>query len=233
MSRKKQTKFVPLSNEDLSRFWYCPNDKSALEIHQSRTVQSAYFTISRKNIDVGIQNAVALKKIPPEAMDQTRELIEYLFKHDETSEKAELVGTLCPKCGTAFSAPRLARIEQVGNSIGKTLYKSQVEIKSKRFGPFRVVDHFGLGGIFRQEQRQYQSGYLGMWGIYWLLRFPAILIVVILLFVFGLQLKIGRRWLPLGLILTIFGILAFIIWIVYTGTLASLIDLIPRLIGGY
>ena len=44
---RNEKEFNPLSNENLSKFWYCPDDQTPLQINYSRISRTPYFNINR------------------------------------------------------------------------------------------------------------------------------------------------------------------------------------------
>lgn len=104
---------TPLDQE-LSSFWYCPFDNNILQERQSRVAQNPNFFISRGKIDIGVNNAIAMKKIPPEAANHTAKIANYIFNIDRSKRIVELVSVTCKMCGKWFSAPRLSKIDGVG-----------------------------------------------------------------------------------------------------------------------
>ena len=57
--------------KELNQYWYCPKDGNVLQIYHSPRVQSPYFDIYRSDVEIGINNAVASKRISSEAIEQT------------------------------------------------------------------------------------------------------------------------------------------------------------------
>ena len=83
MTTQDEKKVANLDLEkELSRYWFCPNDRNMLQIHHTKQSQNPYFLINRKNIEIGIQNAIALRKIAPEAKEQTERLVNFIFEKD-------------------------------------------------------------------------------------------------------------------------------------------------------
>ena len=101
-------------DQELSLFWYCPFDHNILQERQSRVAQNPNFFISRGKIDIGVNNAIAMKKIPPEAANHTAKIASYIFDIDRSKRIVEFVSVTCKKCGKWLSAPRLRKIEGVG-----------------------------------------------------------------------------------------------------------------------
>lgn len=99
-------KIEPLSHADLRRFWYCPFDGQPLSPNTTRVMQTPYFLLTRDNLDLGIKNAYAMKKIPGESFFQTRILADYFFSNTDNHEM-NLVSVFCPECNNIFSVPRM------------------------------------------------------------------------------------------------------------------------------
>jgi hypothetical protein len=102
----------------LNKFWYCPHDNNLLQIRQSRIAQTPYFIITRKNVEVGINNAISMKKIPPEAATYTRETVTFFFNQAPSKEYIDLVSVSCKVCGTWLAAPKLSQFEDL--DVSKT-----------------------------------------------------------------------------------------------------------------
>lgn len=194
--------------KELSKYWFCPDDKNMLQIFHTKQSQNPYFVITRQNIDIGIQNAIALRKIAPEAKEQTREIVTLIFEKNPFREEVNLVGVRCNICGASFSAPKLRRIVngEFSKDRARAMFESTRSLETKHFGPFRVVDHFGIGRYVRGNGRSSTRGFFWLW----ILGIRTILMIVFLYYILGLELKIGKRWLPLGPILFIIGFISII-----------------------
>lgn len=93
--------------DDINELWKCPNDKFPLQIRMRSTfAQNPQFTVNRQNMEVGISNAIAMKKIPQEAATYTREIVNRLFLDNPTLDYIEMVGASCNKCGLVVSVPK-------------------------------------------------------------------------------------------------------------------------------
>ena len=102
-----------LGKKELSQFWFCPFDQNFLQERQSRLAQNPIFFISRGKIDIGVNNAIAMKKIPEEAATYTRNIATHIFENDESKRIVEFVSVTCKKCGKWLSAPKLSEVEGV------------------------------------------------------------------------------------------------------------------------
>ncbi|MHA2223986.1 MAG: hypothetical protein ACXAC8_02205 [Candidatus Hodarchaeales archaeon] len=196
--------------KELSKYWFCPNDNSMLQIYYTKESQSPYFVLSRQNIDIGIQNAIALRKIGPEAKEQTQKLVNYIFENDPSRKMINLVGVYCNACGAKFTAPKLKKIEEgdFSKDRARALYEQigQQALETKNYGPFRVVDHFNMGRYVRGGQQGSSRSFIWLW----ILGIRTILMMIVLYYILGLQMKVGKRWLPLGPILFIVGLIGTI-----------------------
>ncbi len=194
--------------KELSKYWFCPTDKNMLQIYYTKQSQNPYFVITRRNIEIGIQNTIALRKITPEAKEQTRELVALIFEKDPLREELNLVGVLCNVCGASYSAPKLRKIVngEISKDRARTMFESTRSLETKHFGPFRVVDHFGIGRFARGGRQSSSRRFFWLW----ILGICTILMIIFLYYILGLELKIEKRWLPLGPILFIFGLVAII-----------------------
>ena len=202
-----------MSSIDLSQFWYCPNDKIKLQNYVDRVSRESYFSVSRRHLEVGIQNAVALRKIPPEATNQTRGLLDFMFSQDPSIDTVELVGVVCPKCGARYSAPKVGRVEDVVNTA-KVIYESTQSIQTKEYGYFRFVNHFGLSQRTDSQTQQGSMGFRSLWWMIWMFGFRTVIAIFILYYILGLEMRVGKRWIPLGPILILGGIISFLLIII-------------------
>jgi hypothetical protein len=217
-----------ITNKELSQFWYCPYDRNMLQIHHSRTAPSPYFQIFRRNIEIGVNNAVAIKKIPPEAVNQTLELINFIFEKEPARETIDLVGVICPICNQGFSAPKISHIEEAAKDQARALFEQYRALETKNFGPFRIVDHFGLARGTQDESEGRQTrGLMGrLWWYIFILGFRTIIMVLFLYYILGLEMKIGKKWLPLGPILLILSVMGLVIIVLNIGILDPLKEII-------
>ncbi len=104
--------------KELSNYWYCPKDENLLQIRlKTRYAQNTQFMVTRKNMEVGITNAISMKKIPPEMAQRTAEIAEKIFSHDSSRKYIEFVGATCKKCGATFSAPKIDKILNVVEKV--------------------------------------------------------------------------------------------------------------------
>ncbi|MFW9780156.1 MAG: hypothetical protein ACFFE8_15010 [Candidatus Heimdallarchaeota archaeon] len=193
---------------ELSRYWFCPNDRNTLQLHHTKQSQNPYFTVNKQNLDIGIENAIALKKIAPEAKKQAYELVHFIFDMDPTKQNVDLVGVHCTVCGAQFAAPKVMKIidGDFSKDRARAIFESTRALETKYFGPFRVVDHFGIARYARDEQGTSRSSFFWLW----ILGFRTILMMAFLYYILGLELKLGTRWVPLGLILFIGGLVGII-----------------------
>ena len=169
--------------------------------------------------------------VSPEAENQTRELVTYMFENDTLLEHVELAGVICPVCGTSFSAPRLARVEDVGINVGRALYDSHAALETKDYGRFRFVDHFGLGRYSQQGEQRGGRRSFWLWG--WILGFRTLFLIILLFYILGLEMKLGKKWFPLGPVLFALAIITFIVVALTTNVLDPVNTFIRRIIGSY
>ena len=206
-----------MTSEDLSQFWYCPKDKIKLQNYIDRVSKESYFSVSRRHLDIGIQNAVALRKIPPEATSQTMALLDYIFSLDPSIDTVELVGVICPSCGTRYSAPKVGRVEDVVNTA-KVLYETTQSLQTKQYGYFRFVDHFGMGQRRDTQNQQGTMGFRSLWWMVWMFGIRSVVGVLLLYYIAGLEMRVGKRWIPLGPILIFGGMMAIlVIFLLFSG----------------
>lgn len=225
MSSEDEINLTDLEKE-LSRYWFCPNDQNMLQIHHTKQSQSPYFMITRKNMEIGIQNAIALRKIAPEAKEQTENLVKYIFEKDLTKEMIDLVGVQCGACGTKYAAPKLRKIEDgdYSKDRARAIFESTRALETKHFGPFRVVDHFGIARYARGGQGRSRTGFFWLW----ILGIRTIVMMIFLYYILGLELKVGKRWLPIGAVMFIGGLIA----LVFIGFYYDIFGAIEDMLGG-
>jgi hypothetical protein len=182
--------------------------------------------ITRKNMDIGIQNAIALRKIAPEAKEQTENLVKYIFEKDPTKEMIDLVGVQCSACGAQYAAPKLRKIEdgEYSKDRARAIFESTRALETKHFGPFRVVDHFGIARYARGDQGSSRTGFFWLW----ILGIRTILMMVFLYYILGLELKVGKRWLPIGAFMFIGGLIV----LVFIGFYYDIFGAINDMLGG-
>lgn len=102
-----------LGKKELSQFWFCPFDENILQERHSRVAQNPIFLITRQKINIGVNNAIAMKKIPEEAATYTRNMANTIFQSDDSITMLEFVSVICKKCGKWLSAPILSEVEGV------------------------------------------------------------------------------------------------------------------------
>lgn len=223
-----KTKYPPMSDADLSRFWYCSKDNSRLQPKLERIAQNPNFRVSKDNMSNSIFNAVSLRKIPESAVQTTELLAKYMFGNLPVDvAEIELVGTECPMCQERYSSPKLIRVLDLGKGTGKALYDSQVMLETKNYGRFRLVDRFGLG----RNQDQNQSNNTGMRNLFLLgffFGFFNLILVILLYYIMGLEIKIGKRFYPLGPLLLITGLLGIIYLLFYFNVISPLVNGLRR-----
>lgn len=213
--RKKKEFFEPLSDKDLSRYWYCPKDKVVMQINRTRLAQTPNFSIFKENIEISLHNVVAVKKIPEEAIEETKKIVDYILSHDPNRNQIEFVSVKCPNCGDVRGAPRISKVENIkGINTGKQLYASNKKLENKEFGRFRTVDKIGLGRSSNDDSSNRPSMFFWAWiiGIY------TFFMILIFYYILGLEMKIKDRWIPIGGIFFT-GLILMILYNVIFGTL--------------
>lgn len=103
----KEDEVISSAQDNLDELWKCPNDQFPLQIRmRAAFAQNPQFIIHRQNIEVGISNAIAMKKIPQEAAHYTQEVVKRLFLENPTLDYIEMVSASCNKCGLVVSVPK-------------------------------------------------------------------------------------------------------------------------------
>ena len=90
----------------MNQYWFCPFDRTPLQIEVNGDTSNQYFTLERNNISLNLQNAIAMKKLPPEAYPQAEQLAMHLFNLTGATELT-FVSTRCRYCNRILSAPQL------------------------------------------------------------------------------------------------------------------------------
>jgi hypothetical protein len=97
--------------------------------------QNPNFFISRGKIDIGVNNAIAMKKIPIVVGSHTKKIANYIFEIDSSTRIVEFVSVTCKKCGKWLSAPRLSKV--VGVSITQVQSILQDPVKPVYYGKYK------------------------------------------------------------------------------------------------
>ena len=211
-----KTQFPPMSEADLSRFWYCPKDNSRLQPKLERIAQNAFFRIEKDNMANSIYNAVSLRKIPESAIKYTELLAKYMFGNlPPDVMEIDLVGTECPMCQGRYASPKMIKVLELGKSTGRALFDNQTKAATKNYGRFRLVDRFGMGGNQNDNQNSSNRGMGGLFLLGFLFGFVNLILVLFLYYIMGLEMKIRNKFYPIGAILLIAalgGILYFLLY---------------------
>ena len=207
-----KTQFPPMSDADLSRFWYCSKDNSRLQPKLERIAQNAFFRIEKDNMGNSIYNAVSLHKIPESVTQYTELLSKYMFDNLPADVmEIDLVGTECPTCQGRYSSPKMVRVLDLGKGTGRALFDTHRRLATKNYGRFRLVDRFGLGGNQDQNSNSSRSGLGGLFLLGFFFGFFNIMLVLILYYIMGLEMKIGNKFYPIGalLLITVLGLILY------------------------
>lgn len=219
-----KTEFPPMSDADLSRFWYCPKDNSRLQPKLERIAQNPFFRIEKDNIENSIHNAISLRKIPESATQYTETLAKYMFSNlpPEVME-IDLVGVECPTCQGRYASPKMIRVLELGKSYGRALFDTQTKLATKNYGRFRIVDRFGFGGNQNQDQNSSNSGMRSLLFLGFLFGFVNLILVFFLYYFMGLEMKVGNKFYPIGAIILIALLLGFLYILVYFNILSPIL----------
>ena len=133
----KETEIIyyhEFNNEDLislSQYWYCDRDSSKYveKVEGYSRNNSGQFTIYLdKRLELSIENAVAMRKIPKICVPLTREIIKEIRNYplpkdypQELRSEAHLIHVECPICKKVSVAPKIPVISL------DTIRKSQVD----------------------------------------------------------------------------------------------------------
>ncbi len=94
-------------------YWVCPRDKGTLQQNLSRRSHNPYFIVMKNSQDISIKNAIAMKKIPPETKEYTKNLVDTIFHLLPFLDSIDLESVYCKRCGSVYSAPKLTQITQI------------------------------------------------------------------------------------------------------------------------
>ena len=148
-----------------------------------------------------------------------------MFSHSDLRE-IELVGTECPSCYKRFASPKLKTVEELpGVNIGRALYDSQKKLETKYYGRIRFVNKFGLGSQ-DQENQSSMGGMRGLFLLGWFIGFFYIIAVVILYYIIGMEVRVGKRYYPIGWFLIVAILLGILFILVEAQLLTPIWDLV-------
>jgi hypothetical protein len=99
----------------MENYWFCTDHKIKLEQYTNRYSGNAFFSIKKDNIDVGLNNAAAVKKIEINSILRGKDLAEEYFSQFPDAEELECVGTVCPKCNKIYVSPRHFKTRETGD----------------------------------------------------------------------------------------------------------------------
>ena len=126
-------------------------------------------------------------------------MVNQIYNLDEELDDLPLVGTYCPTCEKVSASPRINEIDNLGKNIGKSLFDQHRAMETKNHGRFRFVDHFGLSR--QREDGTRDNSRMIFYGIFWGIT------ILLLFYVIGLEMKFRNRWIPLGPLLIVVGII--------------------------
>ena len=224
----KNSRIENMHIDELNQYWYCPKDGNTLQIHHSRRVQSPNFEVYRSDVEIGINNAVASKRIPPNAIERTQSLVDMIFSHNQTLDSVELTSVFCSTCGTGYAAPKIKRVDEMAKTQAQAIFESHQALKTKNFGPFRFIDRYGVG---QSLQRGRDQGTGSRTWIFYILfiGIRTFAMILILYYILGFEVRIRKTWIPLGLILLGLSVLGFIFLIVNS----PMRDILQDIFSGY
>ncbi len=94
-----------VNSGDTFSFFHCPNDGTRMQAFVSRTSPNAEFLVSRTKIDIGLSNAVAMKKILPYSTENIKSIILKVFEQHKDLEDITLRAMQCPTCHFISATP--------------------------------------------------------------------------------------------------------------------------------
>lgn len=99
---ESENKKIP--GDVIQKYWLCPTDDTRLQLVTSKIAGNPSFIILKERVNIGVNNAIALRKIPAEAEEQTISIVNEIFSKFPVSE-ISLVNTRCPICQKYYSVP--------------------------------------------------------------------------------------------------------------------------------
>ncbi|MHA2365650.1 MAG: hypothetical protein ACXAC7_16960 [Candidatus Hodarchaeales archaeon] len=99
----------------MENYWFCTDHNVRLEQHTNRYSGNPFFSLKKEKIDVGLNNAVAVKKIDVRSIDRGKALALEYFNQFPDEEVFECVGTICPSCRKVFVSPRHITTKDLGD----------------------------------------------------------------------------------------------------------------------
>lgn len=84
---------------------YCPNDGTRMQSYTSKISPNAEFTIDKDKIDLGLHNALAMKKILPYSAPIVKDIVLRFFDNTPTLEFVTLRAVQCPYCHFISATP--------------------------------------------------------------------------------------------------------------------------------
>lgn len=109
---------------DFNSMWFCPNDKTKLHEKTLRN-QGGKFPVNISQPEIGINNALAVRKISENQRTEALELIRELARQFPDKKMLTLVSVECPICGFRAITPELSTLGALTSS--KAVRKGQVK----------------------------------------------------------------------------------------------------------
>lgn len=109
---------------DFNSMWFCPNDKTKLHEKTLRN-QGGKFPVNISQPEIGINNALAVRKISENQQTEALELIQELAQQFPDKKMLTLVSVECPICGFRAITPELSTLGALTSS--KAVRKGQVK----------------------------------------------------------------------------------------------------------
>ncbi len=163
----------------MEQYWFCPDDRSKLQLYASKYSGDSNFVIRKGKIDISLSNAVAVKKIEPNSITLGKQLAQEYFNQFPEAEELECIGTICGKCNKIYASPKHITTSKLGE-IDLNTYKY--------WGPFRVP-------VAEREERQDNDNYSRYYLMYY---FRYYLYAYILNYTLFIQMKLFGRYRGVG-----------------------------------
>ena len=107
LDRVQNDQHIPLgSPDDMQRFWYCPKDRTELNVVPNPISTNPYYIIKKNNLDKSIMDGIASKRFPSDLYFAVKILAEHIFAHSNLKE-ISIANTSCPVCKLSLCSPKL------------------------------------------------------------------------------------------------------------------------------
>lgn len=95
----------------LTEYWYCENDNLRMQVFQEPR-QSPNFSVTKEKMDINLNNAVAMKKIPQKSQEKVKLSAEFIFQNLDIDE-IFFISVKCKECGNHRAAPEIEKMKDL------------------------------------------------------------------------------------------------------------------------